>query len=145
MTKTVFITGSSTGIGHASAVLFADKGWNVVATMRDPSAAASLAGRDSVLVTRLDVTDPASISGAIDAGLERFGRLDVLINNAGYGQYGIFETIPPDKIQQNYDVNVFGVMNVTRAFVTIFRRQNEGLILNVSSMCGFFGLPASSI
>jgi NAD(P)-dependent dehydrogenase (short-subunit alcohol dehydrogenase family) len=143
--KTALITGSSTGFGHASAKLFADKGWNVVATMRDVSAAGDLAGRDNVLVTRLDVTDPASIDQAIKTSIARFGKLDAVINNAGYGQYGIFETIPQENIQSNFDVNVFGVMNVIRAIVPVFRKQKEGLILNVSSAGGFVGLPSISI
>jgi NAD(P)-dependent dehydrogenase (short-subunit alcohol dehydrogenase family) len=85
--KTVLITGSSTGFGHATAKLFADKGWNVVATMRNVSAAGDLAGRDNVLVSHLDVTDPASIDQAIKTSIEHFGKLDAVINNAGYGQY----------------------------------------------------------
>ena len=113
--KTVLITGSSTGFGHATSKLFADKDWNVVATMRDVSDADDLAGRENVLVTRLDVTDAASIDQAIKASMERFGKLDAVINNAGYGQYRIFEAIPPESIQRNFDVNVFGVMNVIRA------------------------------
>jgi NAD(P)-dependent dehydrogenase (short-subunit alcohol dehydrogenase family) len=100
--KTVLITGSSTGIGRAAAKLFADKGWNVVATMRDVSAAGDLAGRDNVLVNRLEVTDAASIDQAIRASIERFGKLDAVINNAGYGQYGIFEAIPQENIQSNF-------------------------------------------
>ena len=143
--KTVLITGSSTGFGHASAKLFADKGWNVVASMRAVSTTRDLVGRDNVFVTHLDVTDPASIERAINASIERFAKLDVVINNAGYGQYGIFETIPPKNIQSNFDVNVFGVMNVIRAIVPVFRNQKEGLILNVSSAGGFFGLPSVSI
>ena len=145
MTKTVLITGTSSGFGRATAKRFADAGWNVVATMRDASAAGDLAGRENVLVTHLDVTDPFNIVLAIKASTERFGKLDVVINNAGYGQYGIFETIPAEKIQQNYDVNVFGVMNVTRAIIPIFREQKEGMIVNIGSMGGFFGLPVSSI
>jgi NAD(P)-dependent dehydrogenase (short-subunit alcohol dehydrogenase family) len=143
--KTVLITGSSTGIGNAAAKLFADKGWNVVATMRDVSAAGDLAGRDKVLVNRLEVTDPASIDQAIRASIERFGKLDAVINNAGYGQYGIFETIPQENIQSNFDVNVFGVMNVIRAILPVFRKQKEGLILNVGSCGGLVGLPSTSI
>jgi NAD(P)-dependent dehydrogenase (short-subunit alcohol dehydrogenase family) len=143
--KTVLITGSSTGFGHASAKLFADKDWNVVATMRDVLDARDLAGRDNVLMTRLDVTDPASIDHAIKTSIEHFGKLDAVINNAGYGQYGIFETIPPKNIQSNFDVNVFGVMNVIRAIVPVFRKQKGGLILNVSSAGGFIGLPSVSI
>ncbi|HWW87424.1 MAG TPA: SDR family oxidoreductase [Vicinamibacterales bacterium] len=143
--KTVLITGSSTGFGHATAKLFADKGWNVVATMLDVSTAGDLAGRDNVLVSRLDVTDRATIDQAIKTSIERFGKLDAVINNAGYGQYGIFETIPQDSIQSNFDVNVFGVMNVVRAIVPVFRKQKEGLILNVSSAGGLVGLPSISI
>jgi len=144
-TKTVLITGSSTGIGHAAAALFADKGWNVVATMRDVSAGADLARRDNLMVSRLDVTDPASIDEAIKGAIERFGRLDAVINNAGYGQYGIFETIAPESIQRNFDVNLFGVMNVIRAITPVFREQKEGLILNVGSAGGLAGLPSISI
>src|SRR5579862_6920659 len=143
--NTVLITGSSTGFGHASAKLFADRGWNVVASMRAVSAARDLAGRDNVFVTRLDVTDPASIDQAIKASIEIFGKLDAVINNAGYGQYGIFETIPQKNIQSNFDVNLFGVMNVIRAIVPVFRKQKEGLILNVSSVGGLIGLPSISI
>lgn len=144
--KTVLITGTSTGYGHAAAKRFADAGWNVVATMRDPSkAAANLVGLDNVLVTRLDVTDPFSIVVAIKNAVEQFGKLDVVINNAGYGQYGIFETIPAEKIRQNYEVNVFGVMNVIRTVLPVFREQKEGMIVNIGSMGGFFGLPVSSI
>jgi NAD(P)-dependent dehydrogenase (short-subunit alcohol dehydrogenase family) len=93
--KTVLVAGSSTGIGQATARMFAEKDWNTVAAMRDVSAAGDLAGRDNVLVSHLDVTDPASIHLAIEALIERFGRLDAVINSAGYGQYGIFETLPP--------------------------------------------------
>jgi NAD(P)-dependent dehydrogenase (short-subunit alcohol dehydrogenase family) len=143
--KTVLITGSSTGIGHATAKLFADKGWNAVATMRDVSAAGDLAGRDNLLVSRLDVTNPASIDQAIKTSIERFGKLDAVINNAGYGQYGIFETIPQESIQSNFDVNLFGVMNVIRAVTPVFRKQKEGIILNVSSAGGLVGLPSISI
>jgi NAD(P)-dependent dehydrogenase (short-subunit alcohol dehydrogenase family) len=143
--KAVLITGSSTGFGHATARLFAEKGWNVAATMRDITAAGDLAGRDNILVSRLDVTDPATIDQAIKTSIDRFGKLDAVINNAGYGQYGIFETIPQESIQRNFDVNVFGVMNVMRAIVPVFRKQKEGLILNVSSVGGLIGFPAISI
>src|SRR5579872_4063886 len=143
--KTVLITGSSTGFGQATAKLFADKDWNVAATMGDVEAAGDLAGRDNVLVSHLDVTDPATIDQAIKAALERFGKLDAVINNAGYGQYGIFERIPHESIQRNFNVNLFGVMNVIRAIVPVFRQQKEGLILNVSSFGGLVGLPSVSI
>jgi NAD(P)-dependent dehydrogenase (short-subunit alcohol dehydrogenase family) len=143
--KTVLITGSSTGFGHATAKLFAEKGWNVVATMRDVTVAGDLARRDNVLVSRMDVTDPATIDQVIKISIERFGKLDAVNNNAGYGQYGIFETIPQESIQRNFDVNLFGVMNVIRATVPLFRKQKDGLILNVSSVGGLVGLPSISI
>jgi NAD(P)-dependent dehydrogenase (short-subunit alcohol dehydrogenase family) len=143
--KTVLITGSSTGFGHATAKVFANKGWNVVATMRDVSAAGDLAGRENVLVNHLDVTVPASIDQSIKTSIERFGKLDVVVNNAGYGQYGIFEAIPQESIQRDYDVNVFGYMAVIRAIVPVFRKQKEGMILNVSSVGGLIGLPSISI
>ena len=93
MTKTILITGASSGIGKAAANLFASKGWNVVATMRDPARGAELATLRSVVVTRLDVQDRDSIAPAIEAGIAQYGRIDALVNNAGYGRFGLFEAI----------------------------------------------------
>jgi len=143
--KTVLITGSSKGFGHAIAKFFAQRSWNVVASMRDISAAEDLTGCDNVLISRLDVTEPASIDQTITSAVKRFGKLDVVVNNAGYGQYGVFETISPASVQRNFEVNVFGVMNVIRAITPIFRMQGEGLIINVSSAGGLVGLPSLSI
>lgn len=145
MSKTIFITGASSGIGKASVQRFAGLGWNVVASMRNPAAAADLAGLDRVLLTRLDVRDPASIQAALAAGIARFGSIDVLLNNAGFGQYGIFESTPPAKVREQFDVNVFGVMDVTRAFLPHFRQQQRGTIINVSSGAGLFTLPMISL
>lgn len=144
MKKTVLITGSSTGFGRTSARLFAREGWNVIATMRSPEAGGELARLDDVLVTRLDVQDRASIEQAVAAGLERFGGLDVVINNAGFGLFGVFESLPREKLQQQFDVNVFGVMDVTRAVLPHLRKQQRGVIINVSSGAGVFGLPMTS-
>ncbi len=91
------------------------------------------------------MTDLASIDQAIKTSIERFGKVDAVINNAGYGQYGIFETIPQESIRSNFDVNVFGVMNVIRAILPVFRKQKDGLILNVGSVGGLVGLPSISI
>lgn len=145
MKKTILITGASSGIGKASARLFADKGWNVVATMRDPEKQTELGQIPDILITRLDVLDLGSIRQAVDAGITRFGRIDALVNNAGYGQYGIFEAIPREKIQQQFDVNVFGVMDVTRALLPHFRANRAGMIVNVSSGAGIFTLPMISL
>ncbi|MHC8358352.1 SDR family oxidoreductase [Pseudomonas sp. LB3P81] len=144
MTQTVLITGASTGFGQSAAHLFAAQGWNVVATMRNPAVGADLAALERVLVTRLDVQDPASIDAAIAAGIERFGQIDVLVNNAGFGLSGVFEGTSREKIREQFDVNVFGVMDVTRAILPHFRQRQAGVIINVSSGAGVFGLPMIS-
>ncbi len=145
MTRTVLITGCSTGFGEAAARLFASRGWNVVATMRRPEAGAGLAALDNVLVTRLDVQDPASIDAAVAEAIARFGRIDVLVNNAGFGLFGVFEAAPRDKIREQFDVNVFGVMDVTRALLPHFRANRSGTIVNISSGAGVFTLPMISL
>ncbi len=145
MKKTVLITGSSSGVGKATAKLFSSKGWNVVATMRNPTAETDLNRIGDVLVTRLDVQDRDSIDQAIKAGIGMFGTIDALINNAGYGQYGLFEALPREKVQEQFDVNVFGVMDVTRAILPHFRRNKSGVIINISSGAGIFTLPMISL
>jgi NAD(P)-dependent dehydrogenase (short-subunit alcohol dehydrogenase family) len=111
-TKTVFITGSSSGIGLACVQLFHSRGWNVVATMRDPSKTPAeltqLTPQSRLFVVRLDVQDYASIEPATEQAIHRFGRVDLLINNAGYAQQGLFEAISREKVQAQFDVNVFG-------------------------------------
>ncbi len=144
MSKTVLITGTSSGIGKASVALFTSKGWNVVATMRRPEES-TLEPSGQVLVTRLDVEDQTSIATAIAAGIERFGRIDALVNNAGYGQYGVFEALSREQVQTQFDVNVFGVMDVTRAILPHFRANKAGMVINVSSGAGIFGLPMISL
>ena len=145
MHKTVLITGCSSGFGKLAVKTFSDKGWNVIATMRSPERETELTQLDNVLVTRLDVTDAGSIQQAVEAGLARFGSIDVLVNNAGYGGHALFEQATDDAIRAMYDTNVFGVMNVTRAVLPLMRAQKEGCIINVTSMAGMMGLPNSSI
>lgn len=145
MNKTIIITGASSGIGKATARKFATEGWNVVATMRSPEQEEELTRLDNVLVTKLDVQQPDTIADAIQNGIDRFGRIDAVVNNAGYGQNGIFEAMTPEQIQKQFDVNVFGVMNVTRALLPHFRQQKAGLILNISSGAGRFTLPLLSM
>jgi NAD(P)-dependent dehydrogenase (short-subunit alcohol dehydrogenase family) len=144
MNKTILITGASSGLGKTTAKLFARKGWNVVATMRNPAKETELAQLNNVLVTRLDVQDHASIAAAIEAGIARFGRIDALVNNAGFGLFGVFEAASREKIHEQFDVNVFGVMDVTRALLPHFRANQSGVILNISSGAGAFGLPMIS-
>lgn len=144
MTQTVLITGASSGIGKAAARRFQADGFNVIATMRNPEDGKELAALSNVLVTRLDLEDEPSIEKAIASGLKRFGKIDVLVNNAGYGLYGIFESIPKEKLAQQFAVNVFGVMNATRAILPHFRENGAGTIINVSSGAGHFTLPMIS-
>ena len=145
MSKTVFITGCSSGIGRATAKRFAQNGWNVLATMRHPEAESDLTQIDRVLLLPLDVTEREHITSAVEAGIAQFGRIDALINNAGYGQYGLFEAISPESIQAQFAVNVFGVMDVTRALLPHFRANQAGIIVNVSSGAGIFTLPMMSL
>ncbi len=145
MKKTVLITGTSSGFGKVTAKLFARNGWHVIATMRNPGEQTDLVDTNDVLVTRLDVQDRASIAKAIEAGLTRFGSIDALINNAGFGLFGVFEATSREKIQEQFDVNVFGVMDVTRAILPHFRKNKGGLIINVSSGAGIFTLPMLSL
>jgi NAD(P)-dependent dehydrogenase (short-subunit alcohol dehydrogenase family) len=98
MPKIILITGASSGFGEATARLFAARGWNVAATMRRPEAGAALARLPNLFVTRLDVEDAASIESAVAASIERFGRIDVVVNNAGFGLMGVFEATPREKV-----------------------------------------------
>ncbi|GHH41740.1 SDR family oxidoreductase [Lentzea cavernae] len=144
-TKTVLITGASSGLGRATAEHFHAQGWNVVATMRSPERASGLTASDRVLLTRLDVQDADSIRSAVDAGLERFGRIDVLVNNAGYGAYGPLEATSPEEIRRQFDVNVFGLLATTQALLPHFRANRSGVVVNVSSIGGRMAFPLGSL
>lgn len=145
MEKCVLITGASSGIGKETARYFAAKGWKVIASMRSPEKEEELTKLDNVLVQQLDVEDMVSIETAIQNSIARFGHIDVLINNAGYGQMGIFEAMTPRQVVRQFDVNVFGVMNTIRAILPHFRDRKDGIILNVSSGAGKFTLPTLSM
>ena len=145
MSQTVLITGASSGIGKASAALFADRGWNVVATMRNPDDGADLAERGNVLVTALDLLDSASIGAAVAAGLERFGGIDVLLNNAGYGAYGPLEATPMSVLRRQFDVNLFGLVDTIQAVLPTMRAQRSGVIVNISSIGGRMAYPLGSL
>jgi NAD(P)-dependent dehydrogenase (short-subunit alcohol dehydrogenase family) len=145
MTQTVLITGASTGIGLATAMQFQKQGWNVVATMRSPNPTSPLATLDHVLCCPLDVTIPESIQSAVEAALVKFGAIDVLVNNAGYGLVGPFEAATPEQIEKQFATNVFGLMAVTRAILPHFRSQNSGTIVNVASIGGRMAFPLYSL
>lgn len=145
MRKTILITGASSGIGKAAARRFQAAGWNVVATMRAPEQEQELSTLERVLVTRLDVLDGASIQSAVDQGLAHFGKLDVLLNNAGYGAYGPLEATPLDKVRRQFDVNVIGLLATTQAVLPHFRGQRSGTIVNISSIGGQMTFPLGSL
>ena len=145
MSQTILITGASSGIGRASAQLFADRGWNVVATMRKPEAETELSQLENVLVTRLDVTDRESIAGAVTAGIDRFGRIDALLNNAGYGAYGVLEATGSEKIERQFDTNVIGLIDTAKAVLPHFRANGAGVIVNISSVGGKMTFPLGSL
>lgn len=138
MSNTILITGASTGIGQATAELFFEKGWNVVATMRTPK---TTRNDPRWLVTRLDVTDPASVEKALAESIARFGRVDVLLNNAGYPLWGIFESMSEEKIKRQFETNVFGLMRCCKAILPHFRKNGAGTLINVTSMGGRVTFP----
>lgn len=145
MNKVVLITGASSGIGLHTAKLFQTKNWKVAATMRTPENAEELKRIVDVECIRLDVTDVESIKSAIAATLDKFGRIDAVVNNAGYGLLGAFELATPEQIERQFATNVYGVMNVCREILPYFREQKRGTIVNVTSVGGLMTFPASSL
>ena len=143
--KTVLITGASSGIGKATAKYFQKNGWNVIATMRTPEKEDELNKLENVLVTRLDVTDLDSINAAVEAGIERFGKIDVLVNNAGYGTFGALEAFPRENIIRQFNTNVIGLLDVTRVVIPHFRENKDGLIINISSVGGKITFPFNTL
>lgn len=145
MANTVLITGASSGIGKATALYFQEKGWSVVATMRTPEKEEELTTLDNVLVEKLDVTDVDSINSAVNAGIKAFGRIDVLVNNAGYGAYGPLEAFPRENIVRQFNTNVIGLLDVTRAILSHFRKEKNGTVVNISSIGGKMTFPLGAL
>lgn len=144
--KTILITGCSTGIGRITAKYFHDKGWNVIATVRsNPEADEELNSYDNILVTTMDVTKEDTIKAGVKAGVERFGKIDVLLNNAGYGSYGVLEATPEKAIRMQFDVNVIGTLMVIKNVLPYMRKQAEGTIINISSMGGKISFPLGTL
>lgn len=137
------ITGSSTGFGRALAEAALAQGDRVIATARNPSKIQDLEQQypQTAKAVRLDVTDLSTIQMAVQSGLETFGRIDVLVNNAGYGLMGAIEEVSDQQIRDQFETNFFGLLNVTRAVIPIFRKQNSGHIVNISSIAGRLTSP----
>jgi NAD(P)-dependent dehydrogenase (short-subunit alcohol dehydrogenase family) len=144
MAKTILITGASSGIGRATALYFAEKGWNVAATMRDPRKADAALKHPKISVISLDVTNEDSIARAVDETLSRYQKIDVLLNNAGYALFGPIEASDSGQIQQQFATNFFGLIEVTQQVIPVMRAAGNGLILNVSSIVGRLALPYAS-
>ncbi|MCZ1265045.1 SDR family NAD(P)-dependent oxidoreductase [Paenibacillus tundrae] len=146
LSKTILITGTSTGFGKELVLQFAKREWNVVATMRDTSkAAAEFSQYSNVQVLALDITNQEMTHEVVDAVTRQYGRIDVLLNNAGYAQAGIFEEVSVDQARQQYETNVFGVMTTIQAVLPQMREHRSGHIINISSMGGVQSLPTLSI
>jgi len=143
--KTIFITGASSGIGKETAKLFQSKGWNVIATMRNPENESELKQLENVLVTKLDVLDLDSIQKAFTEGVQEFGSIDVLLNNAGYGAYGPLEAISRGQVLKQFNTNVIGLLDVTKTVLPHFRQNKKGIIINISSMGGKVTFPLGSL
>ena len=141
--RTWFITGSSTGFGRLLAEEVLKAGENVVATARKVEQVADLEQKypAQALALPLDVTKQEQVDGAVAQTLERFGRVDVLVNNAGYGVTGAIEEVSDAELEPMYEANVFGLLRVTRAFLPQFRKQRSGHILNLSSIGGLAASP----
>jgi len=143
--KTVFITGASSGIGKETAKLFSKKGWNVIATMRNPQAEKELTKLKNVKLVQCDVTNQNSIKTAIEEGIKAFNSIDVLINNAGYYILGPFEASTHEQIKRQIDTNLFGLIEVTKEMIPYFRKQKSGVIINLSSIAGIISIPLQSL
>ncbi len=146
-TKVWLITGSSTGFGRSLTSAVLKKGYCVVATARKPEQLSDLIDQypPSAKAVRLDVTNPQDVQDAVKAALDAFGRIDVLVNNAGYGTIGAIEEVSDNDIHRQFDTNVFGALNMMRAVLPAMRKQGGGHILNLSSVGGFVSFPASGI
>jgi NAD(P)-dependent dehydrogenase (short-subunit alcohol dehydrogenase family) len=145
MDNVILITGASSGIGLETAKLFQSKNWKVAATMRSPEKADDLQRIADVETFRLDVTDVESIRAAISGVIEKFGRIDAVVNNAGYGLLGPFEAASPEQIERQFQTNLFGLFNVCREIIPHFREHKRGTIVNISSLGGRVAFPFSSL
>jgi NAD(P)-dependent dehydrogenase (short-subunit alcohol dehydrogenase family) len=145
MKKTIFITGASSGFGRVTAKLFHQQGWNVIATMRSPEKETELTKLSDILLLKLDVTDKKTIEKAIKDGLDKFGSIDVLVNNAGHGTLGALEAASEETIRGQFEVNFFRLIEVTKAVLPQMRKQRSGIIINVSSIGGRVTFPFSTL
>ena len=134
--KTIFITGTSTGLGKLTAKHFAQQGWNVAATMRTPDNETELTQYPNIKIFKLDVTDIEQVKTATADAIAAFGKIDVVVNNAGMGTYGALELAKENDIDWQFAVNTRGPINIIRAFLPHFRNNQGGMFINISSFMG---------
>ncbi len=144
MERTVLITGSSSGIGKATARAFLAEDWTVVATAREEADIDDLEA-EGCLTAELDVTKPAQVENVVEWTVEETGRIDCLVNNAGYAQFGPLEDVPPRKVHRQFDVNVYGPHRLVRAVLPHMRAAEDGTIVNVSSVTGRLSTPGMGV
>ncbi|MHA3787983.1 SDR family oxidoreductase [Flavobacterium hauense] len=144
MQKTIFITGASSGLGKVTAKLFQQQGWNVIATMRNPEKETELNQLENVTLLCLDVTNPKQINETITE-LLKYQDVDVVLNNAGYGLIGPLEAFTDEQINAQIQTNLFGVINVSRAFLSYFRQKQSGTFINITSTFGLLSFPTCSV
>ena len=147
--KVAVVTGTSTGIGYETSLMLARNGFITYATMRNLNKSENIkliATKEKlpIHVKQLDVTDDASVKNAVQTILSEIGRIDVLVNNAGYVLEGAFEDLSVDEIKAQYETNVFGLIRTTQAVLPTMRKQKSGIIVNISSAAGRFGYPGGS-
>lgn len=142
--STIFIVGSSSGIGKATAKLFAEKGWTVIATMRTPEKEEELIKYANVHLYPLDVTKTETINKTVEEVLEKYD-VDVLFNNAGYGMKSKFEDMKEETMLKSFDTNVLGMIRVTQQFIPYFKAKKSGMILTTTSLAGEMGLALDGI
>lgn len=144
MAKTIFITGSSTGLGRSTALLFASHGWTVIATLRDPAKEKELGAVPGITLLPLDVTQPAQTEAAVSQALA-LGPVDVVFNNAGYGLAGPFEGTTDAQLVTQIETNLLGAMRTARAFIPALRAQGAGTIITTTSIGGLATFPFNSV
>lgn len=142
--KTIFITGSSAGIGKATALLFASKGWKVIASMRHPEEETELTGLTNITLLPLDISNPEEIKTAAGKALDT-GDIDVVFNNAAYGMGGPLEGIPDDEMVRLFNTNLLGAIRVTQAFIPYFRSKKSGLFITTTALGGVVPFPLCSL
>ncbi len=141
---TIFIVGSSSGIGKATAKLFAEQGWTVIASMRSPEQETELSSYQNVFIYPLDVTKPELIESTVSEVFEKYD-VDVLFNNAGYGMKTRFEDMTEEAMQRSLNTNLLGMVRVTQKFIPYFKSKKSGMILTTTSLAGEMGLVLDGI